>query len=391
MIDLQEFLRRGGTDLRSVVARVASVLGLGPDDALLAVGSLVEGLGSCKSDVDLYLITHREDRLLPADDHVAVVIGKCLVDVLILRSARVEQLLTRLETWARSPWNVTHATTFTLAERTMLHRLANGRLLFPAADVGEVMRRPSSRDLARLKLHAARQNARTIQVDMMGYRDEGDHRSLVFAAHDVLGDAIDGLLAGHLVTNPLPKWRSRLLDSLPADWEQCLTVRATGLPANEVVWRLHRAPERPVDEECLAHALRITTFARNVFSWAERRLETGTALTRDPSRWSRIQSWAGQAPLPFLDLDIDYMLHDGAVAIGRLNDFGQPLTLTPREFDLCLLFDGTTTAQEAERAVYGDDDATDGGIAERLANRLAQANLSVLNVRHAPLAARGGT
>lgn len=379
MIDLQEFLRRGGADLPSVVAKVESTVGLQPDDELLAVGSLVEGLGSCKSDLDLFLITPRDDSLLPAQDHIAVVVGKCLVDVLVLRSAQVEELQARLAAWARGAWNVTQAATFTLAERTLLHRLANGTVLSGKREVDRVTApRPTGRDLARLKLHAARHNGRTIQVDMIGYRDEGDYRSLVFAAQELLGDAVDALLAGHHLTNPLSKWRSRLLDSLPPDWEHGLTVRPTGLTASQVVWQLHRAPDRAVEEECLSHAFRITTFARRVFTWAELHLVGGAALTSEPMRWPRVESPAGHPPLPYLDLDIDYVLCDGAVAIGRLNDFGQTLTMTPREFALCLLFDGTTTAREAERAVYGDEGGDAGaGPADQLAARLAVANMSV--------------
>lgn len=370
MIDLQEFLRRGGADLPSVAAKVGSAVTFRPGDALLAVGSLVEGLGSCKSDLDLYLITDRVD--LPAVDHVAVVVGKCLVDVLVVPSAQVDRLLARFDAWAASPWNVMHAAGFTLAERTMLHRLARGLPLFQAGPDGEFTRRPSIVNLARLKLHAARHNGRTIQVDMIGHREEGDHQSLVFAAQDLLGDAIDGLLAGHLITNPLPKWRSRLLGTLPADWQQDVMGRPSNLPAKEFVWQLHRSPDRA--DECLTHALRITTFARQVFSWAELCLVRGTARSRERQQWPRPEA-PRDPPLPFLDLDVDYMLSDGAIAVARLNDFGEPVRITRREFELCLLFDGTTTAREAEWAVDGDE-RSGGASAERLAERLSTANLS---------------
>jgi hypothetical protein len=374
MIDLEELLRRGGADVPAVVAAVDAAVVVAPDDTLLAVGSLVEDLGSCKSDIDLYLITGRDAARLPEQDQVAVTAGTCLVDILILPAEKCASMSARLEAWANRRWSVVHAAGFPLPERTILHRLANGRVLHGPGDGRAI--RPSATALARLKLHVARQNARTIQVDMVGYRSEEDYRSLVFAGQTLLGDAVDALLAGHGYTNPLPKWRSRLLERLPEQWEDDLAGRRLGRPAVDVVWDLHRAPDAATESAALEHAFRITTFARRVFAWAERVL-LHRPLPPHPLSPAVTPAADAHPPLPCLDLDVDFALGDGYVALARLNDFGDAVTMTSEEFAICLFFDGVSTAREADAVVLGQDRGEGDVVATRLAGDLARARLSV--------------
>lgn len=377
-ISLDDFFRAGGTDLPTLVAKVDASVGLCDDDFLLVVGSLAEGLGTSKSDLDLLLLTSRDEHLLPPQDEIALVAGRCLADMRILRLTYVDDLLARLDGWSRLPWDVTHAVKLTKEERVLLHRLIHGQLVLHSdhSDLDAVPR-PSLQAVARLKLHVARQLSRTVQVDMIGNRDSGDYRSLVFAAQDLLGHAVDALLAGYYLTNPLPKWRSRLLDFLPADWESSLSIRPSGMTAGELVWLLHRTPEAPEVGPALEHALRITTFARAVFVWAERCLLQG--LPQEPAVpavWPQLERRATDRPLPHLDLNVDFQFADGGVAVARLNDFSETLRLSAREFALTLLFDGTTTAREAEAVVYASH-GPGPGLADRLALRLVAANMSV--------------
>jgi|SRR6266404_2513021 len=352
-MNIAEFLYLRGTKPSSVVAEVAATIGLADDDALLAVGSLVEGLGNSKSDLDLLLITSRCDGVSSVQDSAALIVGGCIADLRIMRTVELEELLNRLDHWSRLPWEVTHAVKFTLEERTLMHRLLHGQVLHKDKRNRVAERTPSLVELARLKLHFARQMSRTIQVDMVGYRETGDYASLVFAAQELLGHAVDALLAGYNITNPLIKWRSRLLDLVPSNWERFLTVQPTGLTASQRVWRLHRAPETPDSKLALEHAQRITTFARAVFVWAELRLVKAEVVNERPTISNPSKRKASDLPLPRLDFDVDFLLAEEKVIIARLNEFGVSLELSPREFALTLLFDGITTRREAELIAYG--------------------------------------
>jgi hypothetical protein len=347
-MELFEFLNLRGTDLPSIVTSVKTTVGLHPDDVLLAVGSIVEGLGNRKSDVDLLLITSRDPAALPARDELGLVAGRCLVDLRVLRTCWVDEAVGRLRIWSQAPWEVSHPGTFTLDERALLHRLLHGRLLNEAGEERIAARMPSRAALARLKLQVARQMGRTIQVDMVGYRECGDHRSLVFAAQELLGHAVDALTAGYELTNPVAKWRHRMLDRIPASWADELVLRPTQLTASQQFWRLHRAPELPEERTALAHAFRITTFARAVFAWAEGRLRNGALAPQARPPWPALTRQPHDTLLPYLDFDVDFALGADCVTLARLNEFGEAVEVSPREFSVTLLCDGMTTARESE-------------------------------------------
>jgi len=374
-MNLDEFLCAGGVDIPSLLATVSSSVGLQSGDLLLLVGSLVEGLGNSKSDLDLFLITPRAERSLPPQDEIALLVGRSVVDLRILRLAQIEELLARLAEWARQPWDVMHAAKFTKEERVLLHRLLHGKVL-PCRDQINPVPRPSKKAVARLNLHVARHISRTIQVDMIGYRESEDYCSLVFAAQELLGHAVDALLAAYELTNPLPKWRSRLLESIPSKWESLLTLRPDGVSAGQRIWRLHRAPEHPDRDASLGHASRIATFARPVFIWAESRLVRESTTLNEQLVWPQLERWPTDVTLPHLDLDVDFLIEDGNVTIGRLNDFGETLRLSHVEGSLALLFDSTTTAREAATVVLGDrSDGTGLSLVNDLISRITMANL----------------
>jgi HEPN domain-containing protein len=350
-VTIEEFLASNRTDLPAIQAEADRVLGLKADEALLAVGSLVEGLGSRKSDLDLFWITPRSAAELPPEMSITLVVNRCLVDVRVLRVVEIENLLDRFAAWCSQPWNTMREAKFPIDDRVLLHRLLSGLLLNEKQKAAMEGWRPARDDLARLKLHMARHASRTIQVDMVGYRDHGDFHSLVFAAQEGLGHTIDALLAGYGYTNPQPRWRSRILRRIPKRWEQALPLRPSGLPPAELYWRLHRAPKLADEKLAVEHAARIVSFSRGVFKWAEgillRQDERGPRATN----WSRVERVARGRRLPYLDLDVDFASVDGGVVMGRLNEFGESVALSPREFAAALLFDGTTTVREAEMAI----------------------------------------
>ena len=155
---------------------------------------------------------------------------------------------------------------------------------------------------------------------------------------------------------------------LPSNWERSLLVRPTGLTPSELFWQLHRAPEQPDEKLSVEHGFRIATFARAVFVWAEIQLVRGNELPYELAIWSQLKRQSSEdSPLPYLEFDVDFLLTDGGVTVGRLNDFSQTFNLSDREFALCLLFDGTTIEREAELSVYGADG---GGAVTSLIDRL---------------------
>jgi hypothetical protein len=188
---------------------------------------------------------------------------------------------------------------------------------------------------------------------------------------------VDALTAAYHHTNPVSKWRSRLVDRLPPDWEQDLAIRPSGLSAAERVWRLHRAPKFPHSVPAVRHALDITSFSRTVFVAAERRLlACWPPHIGEPVNWDGVHRQPDDVVLPFLDFDVDYAATpdvEGSVVIGRLNEFGRSLRLLPHEFAWLLLFDGVTTAGEVTDGIRDAGTATS---VRELVRRVRDADLA---------------
>lgn len=346
---LEAFLQRHSTSLDQLIDGARTVVPLAADDRLIAVGSLAEGLGNGKSDVDLLYLTPDLRHADASPEQVrSFAAGRCVVDLRIIPTGYASALRSRLRSWAEGEWSLNVAADFTPGDVLLLHRLRAGITLWPDS-IG-----PESaldRDVARLKLHVARHMARTLQVDMAGYREVGDGQSLVYAGQDLLGHAADGLLAGFGFTNPTAKWRSRLLDRLPHDWEGQLVRRPNGLVASALYWQLHRAPAQPTLDAAIEHGCRIVTFARAAFLSAEERLVHAGANVGRTFAWRNTSHSGDDSPLPFLDLDVDFCRMEDGVVVARLNEFGERLQMGFEDFAITLLFDNVTTASEAARAI----------------------------------------
>lgn len=352
-MNIDEFLRLGGTDQAGVISNVERLIGLEAADTLLVAGSLAEGLGSRKSDLDMILITERKPDAFDNRDEIIFSLGTCLVDVRILPWTRIRSLLDRLDTWASHAWDASSKADFSHDERVLLHRLACGLVWRQAQHHQLAPRyRPELSHLLRLKLQMARHAAKTIQVDMVGYQETMDLPTLVFAAHKLLGYAIDALLAGHGLSNPISKWRHRLLERIPENWEAALACRPSCLKASELYWHLQRIPERH-DEQSLSYAHTVSAFARAVFFWAEQTLLEQTACRHAAKAWESISG----DTLPPLAFDVDFCRTASGVKIARVNEFGSVLSLSEDEFKLALMFDGLTSEPEAARNSNGGSDA----------------------------------
>lgn len=348
-MDYQDYLAFKKTSGQAIREAATLLAGYTGQEVLLAVGSVAEGLGNSKSDLDLIMVSpHPEKADEASNTECSWVSGDCIVDLQILKATDVRTLIGRLNDWADETWNVSSAASFSADELLLLHRLACGISLSPSPSLQqEEGLEPDLQKVARLKLHMARHMARTVQVDMVGYKRSDDWYSLIYASQDLLGHAVDGLLAAFHKTNPNPKWRSRLLRELPHDWAHRIVSRSLGRDACQAVWEMHCAP-RGIDEAAtIAHASRTTTFGRAVFAWAECALvyDLGEALPL-PS-WPEKTADQPHSPLGCLELDVDFVLGAEGVHIARLNEFEAALQTSMDEFSIILQHDGITTRQEA--------------------------------------------
>jgi hypothetical protein len=344
-MNIAEFLGRRNLDVAAIVAEVRSSLGLGATDRLLVVGSLAENLGNPKSDVDLILITHGHSN--SPQSSVAFIIGSCLIDMELLAASAAEEAFGRLSDWAELSWDISRRAPFGQEDRQLLHRCLHNIPIFEGKDIDADYQSAAKVQLARLKLQIARHMARTIQVDLVGYAEVGDYRSMVFAAQELLGHAADGLMSAYHLTNPSFKWRSRLLERLPATWQRNLGIRPIHVEASKAYWCLHRAPRNVSRTAAVVHASRVASFARAVFAWSEWRLLAGKSQVDPLADWPQPARSESDSKLPCLNFDVDFSGGKDERRLGRINEFDRPIDLSETEFRIALLCDGMTTAREA--------------------------------------------
>ncbi len=336
---LRTYLATRELTLERVCDALQIEFGLTEGDILYAAGSVVEGLATPTSDLDFFLVTPRTLRYTSLQD-IALSVDGSPVDVRVLAPADARALVHRFSEWdaAAAPPREAHA--FSPDDRMALHRMMTGVPLYGHEGFERLRGPVSTRALARHKLDWARHLFSCFQLDLHGFLLVSDTDSIAEVARIVLGHVTDALLAGHLSTNPNPKWRARLLQSVPGDWEAELGGRRTELSARLRINRLHEAP--PWTLSGWTHrAAAILAFGRIVISWACRRL--GVNDTPAPRRSERSRHGA---VLPHLALDVILECHAGAILLVRPYA-GLAIELLPPDADAVLLFDGESKDEDA--------------------------------------------
>ena len=350
-LDLSQF----GLSLQDLRQILAQQVTCGSADLLLACGSLVEGLGNSRSDLDMSLISADAPRGIEPERNGVVIAGRLLCDILFLHPEDVEALAGALAAATSGKRDVRgSAKRFSYFELRLMHRLATAIPILPELGAVEAYRRLSGSfpvsAVARLKLDRSRYESSALQLDLAGLRDAGEWTSMVFAAQELLGWTLDALLATHHLTNPTPKWRSKLLDRLPYGlMEQLLRIPRVGPPSWAAIL-LNSAPSPPEPRSVSHHALRIAAFSRSVFLSAEQPLMDWRLEVPDLADASTPHAVPSET-LPALDLDVCLRTLDTRLEVFRLNDMHARMLVDAESAALAVLFDGRTTIAQASHAL----------------------------------------
>lgn len=342
-----------GLSAADVSRSVDAELGIGAGDLLFACGSLVEGLGNSKSDLDLCLVSSSAPLgANEAGNRPVLVGGRLIADVLAVHPETLLELAGRLVRLHASGRDLRAAAkSFTFFEHRLLHRLLNSvPFLNHEGDAKTYARLRNALPpghLERLKLDRAHYEAAALQLDLAGLRDERQWPAMVFVSQDLLGWAIDGLLAAHGYTNPTPKWRVKLLGRI----EPSAIGKLPGYGDTEpvgLVMELNRAPE-PVDSStAIVQAARVACFARSVFLWAEQQLAGAPEI---PNLFEAARARDPGECLPSLDIDVGFRPVGEAFELLRKNRSSGRLRLDREQASLACLFNGSTALAQARRSL----------------------------------------
>lgn len=272
-MDLKHFLMRHGLTTEDVVRAVRERIQPRHGDVIYLTGSLIEGHGTPRSDIDVYHISEHGFR---GDFSFASVIilplGGISIDIECYARAEVDAKLRTLNALpadqAREPRQAAEVSPATIK---FLHNLSIGEAVYGAREFQTLAAGVNKNVLARVLFDRSTALFDSLHVDVMGLLEDDDYRS----AHYLLGPLLVRLAAAWSAasgdSNPGEKWLLRKLDAARGrDADLGLPARPSLKPPAEVFGTLDpgcapdsRAVRRRFDD--------IVHLSRIVIPWGQRR------------------------------------------------------------------------------------------------------------------------
>ncbi|HSC79327.1 MAG TPA: hypothetical protein VLC08_03145 [Chitinolyticbacter sp.] len=352
-MDIHAYLERHDTELEALSCMLLEETGACGDEVLYVTGSLVEGLGNLRSDIDVYLITARAfDARTDFASVLIIPFEACPVDVEIVAPERIEVLIGRLARFAPDhdvdPRRT--ATAFSAAELKLLHNLCQGAPLFGAARLAGWQARIVQRTLSRILFDLSQVYLGMLHLDILGQLEDGDAASAAQMIEQYRGHLIGALLAVLGNTNPADKWRLRLLERLTAGRHATDLPPGYDLPGIVRQLRGFRAPRSSVLVAFEAF-MALQRLAHVIVPWGQRRFADPAA-----QHSAGIPARPAQAPpsLPDGDgvlpaLSTELSLHFCGPDAYRLTALDEHcvIEVNQQAYAILLCFDGKTTLNQA--------------------------------------------
>jgi len=366
-----EFCSYHHIDLKDAYAALASYTELQPGEVLYLSGSLAEGLGNTKSDLDAFLIT---DRTLDLPTHGTIIIvpfEACIIDLELWSTSKAANAITLLQACPHAEERDPRLSLrFRHGDLAFLHRLLVGYPLTENHAFRSLQSRVDSRAVSRIIFDQSSAVIAGLVTDIAGLLQAADHDAAAVLAQRLLGFILDAVLAVQGNTNPSQKWRFQKLRHLEAEGfpyalPPCLTVPS----AYEYFLSLYlmRDLRRPdyIDyvHECLRLARHTLPWgqklfcAHSPFDWiAERpdRRSIGDGGSLEPggepeNRTSGVLGIDDELQcLPMLEPEVTAWWQRGDVILYGGRGKGE-LTVGEIALEALRYFDGKTTLGEAAR------------------------------------------
>jgi len=227
---LDTYLSFHGTNLSELTKLVQEQLSPQPRELIYLTGSLVEGSGNFRSDIDIYLISDRDfSERFTCASVIIIPFATCPVDVEVLSFARVNELIDRLQKFPsgeeRDP---REALAFSLPEIKFLHNLLIAKPLFSEKAFLDLVGGVDKRNLSRIIFDRSTVGVSSVYIDILGLIEDADYLSARYLLNQLLGYLGSAFLAALGNTNPAEKWMVRKLSEFKnSSARECLPQRGT--------------------------------------------------------------------------------------------------------------------------------------------------------------------
>jgi hypothetical protein len=362
-VRFESFARHHGLDPDETRQRLIGAVSAVPGEVALLTGSLVEGLGNLRSDIDVYWVTDRPVETTFANALVCDMGAGVAADIEVFRPNGLRDLLSRFADIDTGPNRDVRrsATSFSLSELKLLHNLRIGIPLWGADGLEALQLALDSVALARTLLDLAHAHLDMLHSDILGALGAGEittARHLLRAFRNHLAGA---LLAGLGETNPAEKWRPQKLTLARAAHGDIQLPG--GRPLSEMVDEIENSDARIGTDDPYQVFRRLLAASWSILPWAETLL-SGAAPRRGNRGSVQTRPSGGGRPLPALSLECRVGCDSRGVWLSALRS-PQILYLGPLAHDLLPCFDGETSIagavrQLSQRSSASCDELRDG-------------------------------
>ncbi len=345
--NINEFLYAHSTDLVALTSCVIKIIQPKPGDILYLSGSLAEGLGTFRSDIDIFYLSNSKGGRFGRSDFLELVgIG---ADIEYWEHNEVECLIERLEEFDSDQIRDPRSTlNFSVEERDFLHRFRVGYPIYGHYKFSEYISRIKPIKLSRLLVDRGIVRINTAHRDFIGYLEVDDYDSAAISMQTIAGFAADVLLAAKGNTNPGEKWRLRKLSNL-AKISHDGEASIMGIFRIDEIAQLLR--QGIVLDYSNRHCTTLSQFASQLIHVANIVTIWALFIFVAPHRLLRLEIEPRNSLrkndqlLPGLALDVQMRYSDGKIVLRKL-DHEDAFELNDIALDIVCMFDQCTSIED---------------------------------------------
>jgi hypothetical protein len=362
-MNVDTYYRRHQCDGPSVEAELIRLIGEIPRFCVCLSGSLIEGIGNGRSDLDAYVITDAPDPARYSFGNAQVApIGDIFVDIEFIHPEKLEKLIARAVGFSAQALRDQRcsAVALTPSEMKLLHNISIATPVEGEEFLRDLQGRIDVKVLSRLLFDYCSVLMDAVHQDVMGFIEANDADSAKSSLRIYRQHVAGAFLAALGETNPAEKWRS--VKMRQARERKTGHVLPGGRTIEEVVECWFDLDSSIATEACTQSLMQLSMLGNAIIPWGLQRFVDGmpgvgaVANLREVSSMNSIDRPGFDIPLPVIAYDCVVRRDEAGVWMSR---FGSPkrLYLNQLGLETVLQFNGRKTMRGALNRLYEISDA----------------------------------
>jgi hypothetical protein len=322
-------------------------------DIVFISGSLVEGIGNRKSDIDIFSISDCLEKELQI---LFIPRSECQIDFEKIPLKSIDLLINKLSCFpADQERDLSSSLELSVSELNLLHRISIGKSINQAEALANIQRQIDKKSLSRILFDRAIGQTANLLTDIQGLLIENDYENALLLAQQIAGLTVDAILAAQGNTNNNSKWRFRLLRRLEKTGftfdlpfqlrgEGCADRLLKTYMFNDLVWG---SEKKYVSSVC--------RLARHIAPWGQRIFfENKVVSSKNLDKDIKTNEYTGKI-LPDLAVDVRFRYENQRILLFRIGGNFE-LEINDAAEQILNFFDGETSVGEVARFFTADEE-----------------------------------